>query len=45
MMHASGGDVVAFTGSLRTTNRSTIATYANKWALLGNPLSIILKIV
>ena len=36
MMHATG-DVVAFTGALRTSNRSTIATYANKWALLGNP--------
>ena len=44
MMHATGG-VVAFTGALRTSNRSTIATYANKWALLGNPLSILLKIV
>ena len=36
MMHASGG-VVDFTGGLRTTDRSTITTFLNKWTLLGNP--------
>ena len=43
MIHATG-DVVAFTGALRTSNRSTIATYANKWALLGNPYPSYLRL-
>ena len=43
MMHASG-DVVAFTGALRASNRSTIATYASKWALLGNPFPSYLRL-
>ena len=43
LMHASGG-VVSFTGSLRASNRSTIATYANKWALLGNPFPSYLRL-
>ena len=43
MMHATG-DVVAFTGALRASNRSTIATYANKWALLGNPYPSYLRL-
>ena len=43
MMHASGG-VVAFSGALRTSNRSTIATYSNKWALLGNPYPSYLRL-
>ena len=43
MMHATG-DVVAFSGALRASNRSTIATYANKWALLGNPYPSYLRL-
>ena len=43
MMHATGG-VVSFTGSLRASNRSTIATYSNKWALLGNPFPSYLRL-
>ena len=43
MMHASG-DVVGFNGALRTDNRTTIPTYANKWALLGNPYPSYLRL-
>ena len=43
MMHASGG-VVAFTGALRASNRSTIPTYSSKWALLGNPYPSYLRL-
>ena len=43
MIHSSG-DVVRFSGSLRSGSRSTVATYANKWTLLGNPYPSYLRL-
>ena len=43
MIHSTG-DVVRFSGSLRTGSRSTIATYTNKWTLLGNPYPSYLRL-